>query len=388
MRARLPWIGLALWAAMSLTGMALSLAHGQVADAAVAPALTLIAGVGALLAARRPENRIGWLLLGSALVIALNAMLGGFYDEHGPPPTDLPTRTLVWLDDWLFVVWVTPIGVLVPLLFPDGRLPSPRWRYFLRASLVAIAFGLAGDMFGQRTLDWGEHATVPNPFRAPGVLGDILGVTNDVGGALFIFACLGSLAALVLRFRRSTGVERLQFKWFSLAMGLLISGLAVSAGGELANSGPVGDAGWWLFIVSLIVALPLAIGFAVLRYRLYDIDVVINRALVYGALTVTLGAAYLGLVLLVGLAVGRSGFAVAVSTLAVAALFRPLRARIQEAVDRRFYRRRYDAARTLEAFGSRLRDEIDLGTLSAELRGVVGETVQPAHVSLWLRSER
>jgi hypothetical protein len=255
-------------------------------------------------------------------------------------------------------------------------------------SLAAIALGLAGDMFGPHTIDWSSHARVPNPFRAPGVLGDALAFSSDAGGVVFIIACLGALLALAIRFRRSDGVERLQFKWFALAMGLLITGLVTSGLGEITGGGAVSDAGWWLFLTSLIVALPLAIGVAILRYRLYDIDLVINRALVYGALTVTLGAAYLGLVLLVGLAVGRSGFAVAVSTLAVAALFRPLRARIQGAVDRRFYRRRYDAARTLEAFSARLRDEVDLTALSTELRGVVGDTVQPAHVSLWLRSER
>ena len=216
----------------------------------------------------------------------------------------------------------------------------------------------------------------------------LFGFLHGVAGVLFIFASLGALTGMALRFRRSTGLERLQFKWFFLAMGMLIVGLVVSAAGELVHAGPLGDAGWWLFLTSLIVALPLAIGFAVMRYRLYDIDLVINRALVYGGLTVTLGGVYLGLVLLVGLAVGRSGFAVAVSTLAVAALFRPLRERIQGGVDRRFYRRRYDAAQTLEAFGLRLRDELDLEALTADVRGVVRDTVQPAHVSVWLRSER
>jgi hypothetical protein len=387
-KARLPWLGLALWAALTATGMALSVAKGGITDAALAPALTVFAAVGALLAARRPRNPIGWLLLAVAVTIALGTVVHGLYDDTGSPPRDLGTRTLLWADDWLFYVWVTPIGVLVPLLFPDGRLPSPRWRGFMKATLVVLALAFLSDTLGQRTLDWGTDAKVPNPYHVPGVLGDALGFVSGIGAVVFILACAGALVSLGLRLRRSTGAERLQFKWFALAMALLIVGLVTSAAGEITTVGPVSDAGWWLFISSLIVGLPDSIGVAVMRYRLYDIDLVINRALVYGTLTVTLGAAYLGSVLLVGLAVGRSGFAVAVSTLAVAALFRPLRARIQGAVDRRFYRRRYDAARTLEAFSARLRDEVDLAALSTELRGVVGETVQPAHVSLWLRGER
>ena len=218
-----------------------------------------------------------------------------------------------------------------------------------------------------------------NPVGIPGA-GPVLDVVEAMAGLAALLSIVLGVTSLSLRFRRAHGVERLQLKWFASAA--LLFAVACVCGFVLF---PDNDVAFGLLIVGAFSLIPIAAGVAILRYRLYDIDVVINRALVYGALTATLGATYLALVLLIGLAVGHSGFAVAVSTLAVAALFRPARSRIQGTVDRRFYRRRYDAARTLEAFGGRLREEVDLDALTADLQGVVADTVQPAHVSVWLR---
>jgi hypothetical protein len=302
---------------------------------------------------------------------------------------DDPAGVAVWLDDWIADVWIGLVAVGIPLLFPDGRLPSPRWR--VPASLAAglFAVGILGRALGDRELETEAPGTWPNPYALPGAAGDVFAGIASVSVLVYGVPALIGVAGLVVRMRGSHGVERQQLKWFAYVGVLLLTALVVSAISLATHSLDVlGVVGWSSFLALSTFGLPLAIGIAILRHRLYDIDVVINRTLVYGGLTATLGATYLGLVLLLGLTVGESDLAIALSTLAVAALFRPARARIQQAVDRRFYRRRYDAARTLEAFGGRLRDELDLDALQRELVKVVGDTVQPARASLWLRSER
>jgi MFS family permease len=283
----------------------------------------------------------------------------------------------LWLANWAWVPAVVLVLVFVPLLFPSGRPPSPRWRLVAWAAAVGgvlLATGTAFRAGPLKNYDW-----VDNPLGA----GWMPGWPSTVGLALWLLASLAAIVSVAVRYRRSHGVEREQLKWFAAAAALLVVSFVLAA----TLTPVLGSDGDWQgsFIAVALLGVAVAVAIAILRHRLYDIDVVINRALVYGGLTATLGATYLGLVLLIGLAVGQSGFAVAVSTLVVAALFGPARARIQGAVDRRFYRRKYDAQRTLEAFAARLRDEVALEALDAELRGVVSSTMQPAHVSLWLR---
>jgi len=378
---RLAWGLFGLWVALAALAAVYSTRSKEAFEELYMLALSVFALVGAVVASRQPRNPIGWILEAIVLLSAVTSVLIGYTATAADP-----APVAMWLDDWIADVWIGLVVVAIPLLFPDGRLPSPRWR--LPAWLAAGGFTLAiaGRALGDRVLETEAPGTVPNPYALPGVAGDAAAALASAGVAFYGATAIIGIAALVARTRRSHGVERQQLKWFAYVGVLLLASLVLSAISLIGHDlYVVGVIGWTSFLALVTFGLPLAIGAAILRHRLYDIDVVINRTLVYGALTATLGATYLALVLLIGLTLGTSNFAIAVSTLAVAALFRPARARIQALVDRRFYRRRYDAARTLEVFGGRLRDEIDLDALQRELRGVVAETVQPAHVSLWLR---
>jgi hypothetical protein len=338
--------------------------------------------VGALIVAHRPGNAIGWIFS----AIALLAFTGELASEYAiyayvTHPRPLPGAILAaWYNSWVWYLVVGLALVFTPLLFPTGRLLSPRWRL---AAWLAEAAAAAVTALGalQPNLTVGTDKVIANPIGIAGVENPD---ESTVGPYLLILTVLliaVAFVSLVIRFRRSRGEERQQLKWFTYAGTLLPLALL----GEFLPA-PVGS----LIFGAVIVFLPVAAGIAILRHRLYDIDRIINRTLVYGLLTALLAGVYAGAVLVLGQVFGRVGgdppsWAVAGATLAVAALFQPARRRIQQVVDRRFNRRKYNAIKTVEAFSLRLRDEVDLDALSAELLAVVDQTIQPTRASLWLR---
>jgi hypothetical protein len=354
--------------------------------------------VGAIVASRQPANAVGWLLLAIGILLALGSLVDTNIRSASAPALELSA----WLSEWMWFGWLICAGCFLPLVFPNGRLLSRRWRPVLWLGVVAFLARAGGTAFAPGPLDIDSPRPIDNPVGIEGA-GSLLSAIGRAGDVLAVAAFLLAGASLVVRFRRSRGTERQQLKWFAYVALLAVTGLAVAMfhvlfgtqPGESGGGGWVdvlGAVGWSTALLTIGVGIPLATGMAILRHRLYDIDVVIRRTLVYGALTMTLAASYVGSVLLLQLALSPltedSGLAIAGSTLAAAALFRPAGARIQAAVDRRFYRRKYDASRTVAAFSARMRDEVELDSLSAELRGVVRETMQPAHVSLWLREAR
>ncbi len=353
--------------------------------------LALIPGVvtptvGALVVARQPRNPIGWIFCAAGLVLPLTGVSQGYalYALRTDPGSLPGGDVAAWFATWLFPVALVLLGPLFFMLFPDGRPLSRRWRPFAWLAVFGMAAITVGQWFHPGPLNTAPFEKVVNPVGIPAAKA-FLAVLILLGFWAVLLAVLGAVASLVVRFRRSRGATRLQLKWLAMsgvlfALAMLVSSVLFLLGYHTAGNVPV---------LLALSSVPVFAGEAMLRRRLYDIDVVINRTLVYALLTATLGAVYVGSVLLLQLALNSvtsdSSLAVAVSTLGVAALFRPARSRIQAVVDRRFYRRKYDAARTLEQFSARLRDQVDLDALGGELRAVVRETMQPAHVSLWLR---
>jgi hypothetical protein len=351
----------------------------ELVDDSIGPlAAVSFSAVGALIAARRPENPIGWIFCFTGLTQGLVSFAYA-YAVYAlvTAPGSLPLGPLMsWVGQ---LVWYPGLCAMLTfglLLFPDGRLPGRRWRLVAWACAAPLALFLVGAVLAWP--DRGRSFLYSEESQPEGLVIIVDGLLFP----LLLICALVCVISLIVRFRRSRGVERQQLKWFTYAAAATFLMLFVS---ESLSLGIVST----LLFLPFVPAIPVAAGVAIFRYRLYDVDFIINRTLVYVALTATLVFVYLGSVvslqyLFRNFAGGNSQLAVVASTLAIAALFNPLRRRVQGFVDRRFYRRKYDADRILAAFSARLRDETDLDRLSGEAMVVVRETLQPAHATLWL----
>jgi hypothetical protein len=398
--AWLVWSLAALSMALLVGGFALSLAAasttvsdrpfgGETGDSSVvANLVTLLtfSVVGAIIATRHPRNTIGWLFCSVGVTVGLNSFAGDyaeFWLASGFGMSGLG-ETAAWFSSWAWVLLTYVPTSFVLLLFPDGRLPSPRWRPVAWAAALGIAGVVVGYALRAGPLE--DFPQIANPY---GLSGPIVGMVGVTGSIVAAGSLVASAISLIVRMRHAGSEQRQQIKW------LAYGGTVVA--GTLCVSGLIN---LWNVSVGIVVGnvallgLPVFTGIAIIRHHLYDIDLLINRTLVYGSLTTMLITVYIGgIVLSQQVFVGLAGqeelpqLAIVASTLLIAALFAPLRGRIQAIVDRRFYRQKYDARKTLDAFNARLRNETDLGALSDELVGVVRETMQPAHVSLWLRPD-
>jgi hypothetical protein len=346
--------------------------------------------IGAIIASRLPANPLGWLFCAAACVAAVDH----FSAEYAlyallAQPTSLPAgEALAWLASWAWILYCGCIALSL-LLFPNGRPPSRRWRWLAWLSVFLTIAGAVWVAFSPGVI--GNLGSIRNPLGIEGLPSGFKPVQTIMLALLFVAA----LSTLVVRLRRARGIERQQIKWpaFTVVVVAGSSFLSDTAISEAIGLRWLEWAGYVIFIPALI-GFPISIGIAIVRYRLYEIDLIINRSLVYGALSATLALIYFG-----GVATTQAIFraltgqqeqpqlAIVISTLLIAALFNPLRRRIQRFIDRRFYRRKYDARKTLEAFSAKLRDETDLDALSDDLVGVVKETMQPSRISLWQRPD-
>jgi hypothetical protein len=341
--------------------------------------------VGAVVASRHPRNTIGWLFSGTGLMVGLGAITGGYAElwlasNYG---AKMLAEASAWFSSWSYIPLVLVPPSLLLLLFPNGRLTSPRWQPVAWCAVLGIVGFIAEAALEPGPLE--DFPQIVNPY---GVDSPVLEVVGIAGAVVVAGSMIASAVSLLVRMRRAGDRERQQIKWLAYGGAVMVGTIFV--GGVISI--------WSTYVSIAIIAiallgLPILTGVAIVKHRLYDVDLVINRTLVYGTLTVMLAIVYFG-----GVATTQAIFrvltgqerlpqlAVVASTLAIAALFDPLRRRVQRFIDRRFYRRKYDARETLEAFSTRLRGETDLAGLREDLVGVVEETMQPVHVSVWLRS--
>jgi len=341
-----------------------------------------ISVVGSLIVRREPRNLVGWVLLGSSLGLAAQSAAFDYISlSQDRFSLGLPaTVPVAWIDNWLMIPSLIGLVILVPLLFPTGRLPSPRWRPVGVLALIGITVTTVGSALAPGPLQVGG---IDNPLslRLPHPIVDIAGGIDVVSG-LALFGL--TAAAVVVRYRHGTPLERLQLRWFAYPATLGIVGIGAS---NIVTTG-LSDAAWIGGLLAIAVT-PFAIGIAILRHRLFDIDLVIKRTISYGVLTVLLVGLEIGGVLVLQNVLStitrEQTYAVAATTLGVAALFQPARRRIQGWVDRRFDRNRYDAAGIVNGFGARLRDRLDLDDVTAELASTAGTALLPASVSVWIR---
>jgi MFS family permease len=342
--------------------------------------------VGAIIASRQPRNAIGWIFCSVGVTIGLSSFAGDYAEYWLASGFGMGAlgETAAWFSSWSWTILVYIPTSFLLLLFPNGRLPSPRWRPVAWCAVLGLIGFIAGYALEPGPLE--DFPRIMNPYGVDSLILEVVAVAGTIVASASMVA---SAISLIVRMRRAGRAQRQQIKWLAYG-GVLVVG-TVFVGGVISVW--IGEVGIALISLGLL-GVPIFTGVAIARYHLYDIDIVINRTLVYGALTAALVAVYFG-----GVATLQALFraltgqeqqpqlAIVVSTLAIAALFDPLRRRIQSFIDRRFYRRKYDARKTLEAFSVKLRDETDLQTLNDDLVGVVRETMQPARVSLWLRPE-
>jgi hypothetical protein len=344
--------------------------------------------VGALVASRRPENLVGWLLCLFALSESVQ-LFGAEYAIYAllSRPNSLPAgEAMAWTSYWILPV-IIGLSVFYLLLFPTGLLPSRGWRPLAWLTVAFVFVGVISGAFSTGPVE--GLGPIRNPLGIDG-FSNVYGAVLDIMAPVLLVA---AAASVFMRLRYAIGVESQQIKWFAYAAAATVIGLFLAYVIPTVIDTPLWfERAGYAVLIAVIPAIPISIGIAILRYRLYDIDIIINRTLVYGSLTATLVALYFGGIVVlqrifVALTGQQSTLAVVASTLLIAALFNPLRRRIQSFIDRRFYRRKYDARKTLEDFSVKLRDETDLDALEDDLVGVVTGTMQPAHVSLWLRPD-